>query len=42
MQNNMRISLWKISYDDGSDDDLLHLAVSSGKISGALLSPPFA
>ena len=41
-ENNMRVSLWKISYDDGSDDDLLHLAVSGGKISGALLSPPFS
>jgi len=41
-QNGMRISLWKISYDDGSDDDLLHLGVNGGKISGALLSPPFA
>jgi RNA polymerase sigma factor (sigma-70 family) len=42
MQNNTRISLWKISYDGGNDDDLLHLAVSGGKITGALLRPPFA
>jgi RNA polymerase sigma factor (sigma-70 family) len=42
MENGMRVSLWKISYDDGSDDDVLHLAVSGGKISGAILSPPFA
>jgi RNA polymerase sigma factor (sigma-70 family) len=41
-ENGMRVSLWKISYDDGSDDDVLHLAVSGGKISGALLTPPFA
>jgi RNA polymerase sigma factor (sigma-70 family) len=41
-QNNMRISLWKISYDDGSDDDVLRLAVSGGKIAGALLAPPFS
>jgi RNA polymerase sigma factor (sigma-70 family) len=42
MENNMRVSLWKISYDDHSDDDVLHLAVSGGKISGALLTPPFS
>jgi RNA polymerase sigma factor (sigma-70 family) len=41
-ENGMRVSLWKISYDDNSDDDVLHLAVSGGKISGALLSPPFS
>jgi RNA polymerase sigma factor (sigma-70 family) len=36
----MRVTLWKVSYSDGSDDDLLRLIVSSGKISGALLTPP--
>jgi RNA polymerase sigma factor (sigma-70 family) len=41
-ENNLRITLWKISYDDGSDDDLLHMAVDHGKIAGAILSPPFA
>jgi hypothetical protein len=41
MENNDRITLWKVSYDDGSDDDLLRLAVTNGKISGTLLTPPF-
>ncbi len=35
------ITLWKISYDDGSDDDLLHMIVNkSGKITGATLTSP--
>lgn len=35
-----RVTLWKVSYNDGSDDDLLRMIVSNGKISGALLTPP--
>jgi RNA polymerase sigma factor (sigma-70 family) len=36
------ITLWKISYDDGSDGDLLHMSVNqNGKITGALLTGPF-
>jgi RNA polymerase sigma factor (sigma-70 family) len=42
MEGKSRMTLWKISYDDGSDDDLLRLMVSDGKISGALLTPPNA
>jgi hypothetical protein len=34
------ITLWKITYDDGSDDDLLHLADNNGKITGAILTSP--
>ena len=41
MENKGRITLWKISYDDGGDDDLLRLAVDNNKIAGSLLTPPF-
>ena len=34
------VTLWKISYNDGSDDDVLHLSVDNGKITGALLLSP--
>jgi RNA polymerase sigma factor (sigma-70 family) len=34
------VTLWKISYNDGSDDDVLHLSVNNGKITGALLLSP--
>jgi hypothetical protein len=40
-QDQSRVTLWKISYNDGGNDDLLRLAVRDGKISGALLTPPF-
>jgi hypothetical protein len=41
MQDKGRITLWKVSHDDGTDDDLLHLAVTHDKISGALLTYAF-
>lgn len=34
------VTLWKISFNDGSDDDVLHLSVNNGKITGALLLSP--
>lgn len=34
------VTLWKVTYDDGSDDDVLHLTVKTGKITGALLMSP--
>jgi RNA polymerase sigma factor (sigma-70 family) len=34
------VTLWKITYDDGSDDDVLHLCVNNGKITGAMLLSP--
>jgi hypothetical protein len=40
-QDDSRVTLWKISYSDGGNDDLLRMAVRDGKISGALLTPPF-
>ncbi len=40
-QDGNRITLWKVSHDDGTDDDLLHLAISRGKISGALVTYAF-
>jgi RNA polymerase sigma factor (sigma-70 family) len=41
MQDSNRITLWKVSHDDGASDGLLHLAVTNGKISGALLTFAF-
>ncbi len=35
------VTLWKVTYDDGSDDDVLHLTVNKGKVTGALLTSPF-
>lgn len=40
MEKGMRVTLWKVSYDDGSDDDLLRMIVIKGKISGVLFTPP--
>ena len=40
-QDGGRITLWKVSHDDGTDDDLLHLAIARGKISGALVTYAF-
>jgi RNA polymerase sigma factor (sigma-70 family) len=34
------ITLWKITCDDGSDANVLHLTVKNGKITGALLMSP--
>ena len=34
------VTLWKVSYDNGGDDDLLHLMVNNGKITGATLTSP--
>jgi len=34
------ITLWKVSYDDGSDADVLHLSVKNAKITGAILTSP--
>ena len=34
------VTLWKVSYDNGGDDDLLHLIVDGGKITGATLTTP--
>ncbi len=34
------VTLWKVTYNDGSDDDVLHLFVKNGKITGALLTSP--
>ncbi|HTV42719.1 MAG TPA: sigma-70 family RNA polymerase sigma factor [Candidatus Sulfotelmatobacter sp.] len=34
------VTLWKISFNDGSDDAVLHLSVNHGKITGALLLSP--
>ena len=36
-----RVTLWRVSHDDGTDDDLLHLVVTNGKISGALVTYAF-
>ncbi len=35
------VTLWKVTYDDGSDDDVLHLTTNKGKVTGALLTSPF-
>jgi RNA polymerase sigma factor (sigma-70 family) len=40
-QDGGRITLWKVSHIDGTDDDLLHLAIAHGKISGALVTYAF-
>jgi hypothetical protein len=40
MEDHLRVTLWKISYDDGNNDDLLRLIVNNGKIAGTLLTPP--
>lgn len=40
MEDNMRVTLWKISYDDGNNDDLLRIIVINGKVAAALLTPP--
>ncbi|HUA64789.1 MAG TPA: sigma-70 family RNA polymerase sigma factor [Alphaproteobacteria bacterium] len=34
------VTLWKVSYNNGGDDDVLHLTVNNGKITGALLTSP--
>ena len=34
------VTLWKVTYDDGSDDDVLHLTVNKGKVTGAVLTSP--
>lgn len=35
------VTLWKVTSDDGGDDNVLHLTVKNGKITGALLTSPF-
>lgn len=35
------VTLWKVTCDDGSDDNVLHLTVNNGKVTGASLTSPF-
>ena len=40
-QEGSHVTLWKIAYDDGGDEDLLHLSVKADKINGALITAAF-
>ena len=40
-QQGSHVTLWKITYDDHGDDDLLRMSVKGGKINGALYTAPF-
>jgi hypothetical protein len=40
-QGHARVSLWKITFQDGGDDALLRLSVFDGKVNGVLITPAF-
>ena len=41
-QKGSAVSLWQIRFADGGDDLLFRMAMVGGKVTGALVTPPFS
>lgn len=41
-QGKHLVSLWQLVFTDGGDDLLFRMSMADGKVTGALVTPPFA
>ena len=41
-QKGSAVSLWQLRFADGGDDMLFRMAIAGGRVTGALVTPPFS